>query len=61
VVECTRIVPVFPSNISSLWSTTDIENNAEEDETYDSNNFDNGEDKFGCCGTSARKLELPSP
>lgn len=63
MVECTGVLPVATTNITSLWTTSTVNCNAEKTSTVswflgkgfgyglhkanDSNNLDDGEEKFG--------------
>lgn len=53
MVECARFVPVFPANVSSFGSAAAVEDDSEDDEANDGDDFDDGEDEFGCSETLA--------
>jgi hypothetical protein len=47
MVEGTGIAPEFAANVATLWTSSDVDYDSQDDESDNGSDFDNSKDKLG--------------
>jgi hypothetical protein len=47
MVEGTGIAPEFATDVATLWTSSDVDYDAQDDESDNGSDFDNSKDKLG--------------